>query len=148
MKKLPPTTQRIALHTCPQVNIDIRNRAVADIYIAIDDTNAINQRITQLNTEWDTERFVEAKAASMVMLGTIMGFKSSKLWFLLAGAAGFFLLQHALYGWCPSLPIMRKMGVRTAEEIYNEKAALKVLRNDFAQNTGDPKQLMTMVEKQ
>lgn len=148
MIQFPPTTQRVSMHTCPKLNTDIRNHTIANVYIHKDDPNAINQRIGQLNTEWDTERVLETTAAAAVIATTIMGFKSSKLWFLLTGFAGFFLLQHALTGWCPPLPILRKLGIRTAEEIHNEKMVLKVLRNDCSQNTGDPKQIMTMVEKQ
>jgi hypothetical protein len=44
-----------------------------------------------------------------------------------------FLLQHALQGWCPPLPVLRRLGVRTADEINQERYALKALRGDFAQ---------------
>jgi hypothetical protein len=42
-----------------------------------------------------------------------------------------FFLQHALQGWCPPLPIFRKLGYRTKDEIAKEKYALKLLRGDF-----------------
>jgi hypothetical protein len=42
-----------------------------------------------------------------------------------------FLLQHALQGWCPPLPVLRRLGVRTAREIERERTALKALRGDF-----------------
>lgn len=32
------------------------------------------------------------------------------------------------------LPIIRKLGVRTAEEIFEEKSALKQIRGDFSDN--------------
>lgn len=44
---------------------------------------------------------------------------------------GSFLLQHAVQGWCPPLPVFRRMGVRTQTEIDEERAALKALRGDF-----------------
>jgi hypothetical protein len=37
-----------------------------------------------------------------------------------------------LQGWCPPLPILRSLGVRTADEINEERYALKALRGDFA----------------
>jgi hypothetical protein len=43
-----------------------------------------------------------------------------------------FLFQHAVQGWCPPLPVLRRLGVRTREEIDREKYALQVLRGDFA----------------
>ena len=42
-----------------------------------------------------------------------------------------FLLQHAMQGWCPPIPILRRMGIRTASEIDTERCALKVIRGDF-----------------
>ena len=42
-----------------------------------------------------------------------------------------FLLQHAVQGWCPPVPLFRRLGVRTREEIEREKFALKALRGDF-----------------
>jgi hypothetical protein len=35
------------------------------------------------------------------------------------------LLMHALQGWCPPLPVIRKLGVRTAKEIFEEKTAYR-----------------------
>ncbi len=46
-------------------------------------------------------------------------------------AATWFLLQHALQGWCPPVPFFRERGVRTAAEIGRERYALKALRDDF-----------------
>jgi hypothetical protein len=45
----------------------------------------------------------------------------------LPGVVLSFLLQHALQGWCPPLPILRRMGVRTRGEIDQEKYELKAL---------------------
>ena len=44
-----------------------------------------------------------------------------------------FLLQHALQGWCPPLPVFRWYGVRTQSEIEQERYALKAIRGDFDQ---------------
>lgn len=42
-----------------------------------------------------------------------------------------FLLLHATQGWCPPLPLFRRLGVRTRGEIEKEKFALRFLRGDF-----------------
>jgi hypothetical protein len=42
-----------------------------------------------------------------------------------------FFAQHALQGWCPPLPILRRHGVRAAREIERERYAIKALRGDF-----------------
>src|SRR5439155_25183417 len=51
-----------------------------------------------------------------------------------------FLFQHAIQGWCPPVPILRRKGVRTRREIDAEKYALKALRGDFSNMpvNGDP----------
>ena len=57
------------------------------------------------------------------------------------------MLQHALQGWCPPLPLVRKLGLRTAEEINQEKIIFKLIRGDFSQNTNDAEQMLNMAEK-
>lgn len=47
------------------------------------------------------------------------------------GAAGI-MLVHALNGWYPLLPLFRRLGVRSQDEIDRERYALKALRGDFA----------------
>jgi hypothetical protein len=43
-----------------------------------------------------------------------------------------FLFQHAVQGWCPPVPVLRRLGFRTVYEIEDETQALKALRGDFA----------------
>ncbi len=42
-----------------------------------------------------------------------------------------FLVEHAIHGWCPPLPLFRGMGIRSKAEIEAERYALKGLRGDF-----------------
>ena len=149
-KVLPPTTEKAAVNTCCRVNAAIRNQTICSIGTYADsDEEILTDKIKQLNKEWDTERFFEANAASCVFLSSIMGFQKKKsYWFAFTGTAGFFLLMHALQGWCPSLPVIRKLGVRTAEEIYQEKTVYKMLRGDFAENTTDANELLKIAEKE
>ncbi len=37
----------------------------------------------------------------------------------------------AVQEWCPPVPVFRRLGVRTCQEIDEEKYALKILRGDF-----------------
>jgi hypothetical protein len=145
---LPPTTQKAALNTCDLVNGEIRTGTVCCIDKYKDSSEAVlSDKICRLDYEWDTERVLEAKTAICVLLSSIIGCgKKRSCMFFMTGALGFFLLQHALLGWCPSLPIIRKMGVRTAEEINNEKTVLKFLRGDFSHETNDADDLLRMTE--
>jgi hypothetical protein len=80
---------------------------------------------------------------------SLFGIAKNKYWSFLTLIAGTFLLQHALLGWCPSAPLMRKLGIRTAEEISQEKMVLKMLRKDFAHvKPNDAKDLLKAAEKQ
>lgn len=46
-------------------------------------------------------------------------------WLALLAVVTAFLFQHAVQGCCPPLPILRRLGFRTAEEIGQEGCALK-----------------------
>jgi len=91
----------------------------------------ISRRIEELEREWDVERALEVNAASIALLSLLLGTTVHRRWFLLTGVVAGFLLQHGLQGWCPPLPILRRLGLRTQGEIDAEKAALKALRGDF-----------------
>jgi hypothetical protein len=65
------------------------------------------------------------------LLGLTLGAMRGR-WFLLSGVVAAFLVQHAVEGWCPPVPIFRRLGIRTTREINHERFALKALRGDFA----------------
>lgn len=146
-KILPPTTKRVACHTCFRENNIIRDQTVEclDLY---KDTSAevIADRIKRLNYEWDTERYIEANAALITILSAVLGLRR-KCFFVLAGMAGIFLLQHALLGFCPPDSVIRKIGIRTAEEINNERTVLKMLRGDFSQEFSNVSEMLSIAEK-
>jgi hypothetical protein len=54
-----------------------------------------------------------------------------KKWFIFPAVVAGFLLQHAVQGWCPPMPVFRRLGFRTQSEIDSERYALKTLRGDF-----------------
>lgn len=147
---LPATAHRVATYTDPEVNEMIRNNTLENLKCLEDgEEQEISRRIQALNSEWDTERFEEAKAAVCIMGCSLFGLAKHKFWSLLTLIAGTFLLQHALLGWCPSTPCVRKMGVRTPEEICQEKMVLKMLRKDFAHvKPNDAEELLKAAEKQ
>jgi hypothetical protein len=41
------------------------------------------------------------------------------------------LLLHSVQGWYPLLPLLRRLGLRTQNEIDREYYAMKMLRGDF-----------------
>ena len=96
----------------------------------------ISGRIRELEREWDVERLLEMNASGLAFGGLLMGVLNNKKWLVIPGIVLPFLFQHAVQGWCPPLPVLRRLGVRTREEIDREKYALKALRGDFEDVTG------------
>jgi hypothetical protein len=134
MPKIPaPSADLVRDNTSPEVARRIRAQTEASVAAcARGGPAAIEQRLAELDREWDVERWLETGAASLSLLGMAMGSTVNRKWFLLPAAVGAFLLQHTLQGWCPPLPLLRRLGVRTADEINQERFALKALRGDFA----------------
>lgn len=150
MKKIfPPTTKRVALNTNPNTNKNIRNNTLRRINIYKNSSDKIlSDNVDKLNHEWDVERVLELSAASVILGSTIMGLKTNKkYWFLMSGTVGLFLLQHSLQGWCPPVPLVRKCGIRTSEEINNEKIVYKLLKDDFADKATNVEDLLGIAEK-
>lgn len=92
---------------------------------------AIPQRLSDLDREWDIERAIEANAAVIAMSGVALAALHDRRWLALPALVTGFLLQHAVQGWCPPVPVLRGLGFRTADEINAERMALKAIRGDF-----------------
>jgi hypothetical protein len=130
---VPPTVQRVPRRTAEDVNRSIRRSTGERIATAARyGPTAIAARRRALDREWDIERTLEANAAAASLLGLTLGAFVHRRWFVFPAVVAGFLLQHAVQGWCPPLPVFRRLGVRTAREIDEERTALKALRGDFA----------------
>lgn len=129
---LPEARKRVTRHTAKSVNREIARRTREQIhYYAGAGPEAIQERLDQLRAEWDIERTLEANAAALSLLGIVLGTTVHRRFYGLSAVVAGFLLQHALQGWCPPLPLFRRMGIRTTEEIDAERYALKMIRGDF-----------------
>jgi hypothetical protein len=95
------------------------------------DREAIGRHIDALNREWDVERYLQMNAGIVSLSGVVLGALVSRRFLVLPVVVFGFFFQHATQGWCPPLPVFRRMGVRTRREINQEKYALKALRGDF-----------------
>ena len=107
------------------------------IHYASQPKEVISRRIFELEREWDIERVLETNASSIGLASLIWGITVNKKCLAITGTVLGFLLLHSIQGWCPPLPILRKLGVRTRREIDRELFALKVLRGDFATISND-----------
>jgi hypothetical protein len=129
---LPSNRDRVPQNTADEVNDRIRTQTQKTIAAcAAAGPDAIDRRLEELDQEWDVERCVETMAPTFTLLGMTLGLTVDKKWFVLPFVVQTFFLQHALQGWCPPVPVLRRLGVRTQTEIDEERAALKALRGDF-----------------
>ncbi len=126
-----PSARRVLEQTDSKINEQIARLTEANIAYYAKHPEQIEKRLTELDEEWDIERTLEANAASVALAGTVLGTLVSRKWYFLPLIVGGFLLQHAVQGWCPPLPVFRRLGVRTVEEIDHERYALKAIRGDF-----------------
>ncbi len=143
---------RVRAKTKPEINQRIDEETVRYLQLyANADRPLMAQRLEELDREWDMERVLEANAAAVVLTSLVFGKIFSRAWYLLSAIAGGFLLNHAIQGWCPPVPIFRRRGVRTRKEIERERYAIKLLRGDFdAFHSGekpDITRLLQMVDK-
>ena len=128
------TEDRVRVPTPDEVNQRIDSAAQIRIACAAGQPEVVlTRRISELDAEWDMERWLETNASALALSGTVLGLLVNKKFFAVPCIVLPFLLLHALQGWCPPVPILRRKGVRTRREIDAEKYALKALRGDFAQ---------------
>lgn len=118
---------RVRSSTAGHVNEEIDHQTDINIHHYKGKSRAeILERIQMLDKEWDIERVLEVNASSLALSGLILGLTKNRKWLFLPAIVLPFLLQHGLQGWCPPLPLLRRLGIRTRGEIDREKYALKV----------------------
>ena len=145
---LPATFTRVEESTPDEINRQIEQTTEENVVrLAALGSEAIANRLQELDREWDIERTLEANAATLALVALTLGFSVNRKWFLFPVVIAAFLLQHALQGWCPPLPIFRKRGVRTAREIDLERTALRIIRGDFQPATSDPREAFRQAKR-
>jgi hypothetical protein len=126
---------RVRANTAAEVNQRIDRRIDDNVRFYRDRTdNEIRRRIYELEREWDIERVLETMASSFSLTGIMLGLTRDRRWFFFPTVVLSFLLMHAIQGWCPPVPVLRRLGVRTREEIERERCALKALIGDATGN--------------
>lgn len=134
---MPSSAQRVNVHTPARVNESIRRRTAASVAYHAMHPEHIPDRLHELDLEWDIERILETMSAAVSLVGLAGVVTGRKRWVLFPMVVQGFFLQHAVQGWCPPLPVLRRLGFRTTAEIDEERYALKALRGDFVDVAGD-----------
>ena len=123
---------RIRNNTSDEVNKELDRQAAVRVREFADlSDEELTTKISELDHEWDIERMLQTNASVIGLAGLALGLAVNKKWLAVPGVVLPFLFQHAIQGWCPPVPIFRRLGFRTRKEIDREKFALKYLRGDF-----------------
>jgi hypothetical protein len=142
----PRTDARGPAHTPPEVNQRIRHQLAVNVLHYAEHPDEIDARLQELDREWDVERTLETNAALVMLGGLTLGRIFRGLSLLPLVAAGF-LLQYAIQGWCPPVALFRRLGVRTALEINQERFALRALRGELRDLPGPGQDVQTRVAR-
>jgi len=139
---LPKTSSRVSQYTSRKTNEKIFNQTREAVERFCEaDQGTLTRRLEELDREWDFERAIQTGASMQILLGLALGTFIDRRWYAWSGIVAAFLLMHALMGWAPPLPVLRRMGYRTEAEIEQERNALRILRGDFTP-TRDPRDAM------
>ena len=137
-RRIPTTRRRVRRNTAESINRRIDDQIERNVRYFSVHKGEIDRRLDELDQEWDIERMIECNASALALTGSVLAVTHDRRFLMLPMAVAGFLLQHAIQGWCPPIPILRRFGFRTADEINRERYALKALRGDF-DSIGDKK---------
>jgi hypothetical protein len=125
------SADRVSAATAEEVNDRIARQTEASIAYHGSHPDRIERRLHELDAEWDIERAIQVNSSALTLTGLVLSVVGGRKWLLLPLTVQSFLMQHAIQGWCPPVPLLRRMGIRTQGEIERERYALKALRGDF-----------------
>ncbi|HEY1186860.1 MAG TPA: hypothetical protein VGE74_04340 [Gemmata sp.] len=119
------------LHTTPaacakEATLERRLACLADA-----GPQAITDRLAQLDREWSAGRATKAFIGVMIVVGFGLTALLNPWWLVLPALGGMFLLQYAFgrSSWLGAT--FREMGLRSGQDIDQERFALRALRGDF-----------------
>jgi hypothetical protein len=126
-----PAHDRVRANTWAPVNDKLDIEAQLRLREAVNAASSqLTSRLHELDQEWDFDRTLETEASLMGLVGLALGLADRR--FLVVPAfVSVMLLLHATHGWYPLMPIFRRVGVRSRDEIDRERYGLKALRGDF-----------------
>jgi hypothetical protein len=121
-----------AVDQTPQsINRRIHDETVRRVEEIASRPDLLRARLRDLDEEWDLERWLETGSSTLTLTGLALGAFVNRRWLLLPAIVQSFFLQHAIQGWCPPLPLLRHLGVRTRREIEAERHAIKALLGEY-----------------
>jgi hypothetical protein len=132
METTAKSGERVRSSTAPSRNEKIDQEIISNItHYDGQNTETVESHIRELDKKWDIERTLEINAGLIALAGAALALTVDKRWAIVPAVVTTFLVQHAIQGWCPPLPLFRMMGIKSRPELDREKYALKALRGDF-----------------
>jgi hypothetical protein len=134
------TLRRVPANTRASVNERIRKKLEQRLALYSAHPELRDARLAELDEEWDIERVIQLEGPLTTLTGVLLAWRKDPRWLALPLFAQSMMLLHALQGFYPMLPLFRRMGLRTEQEISSERYALKLMRGDFERvpSTGSP----------
>jgi hypothetical protein len=128
------TTQNwVPLHSSESGNRRIERTMWANVAFFRRKSRPDRRQVTRNRPAVGYRKGHRGERAVLGFTGTVLAGTSDRRWLALPALITAFRFQHAIQGWCPPVPILRKLGFRTSYEIEEERRALMALRGDFGQ---------------
>jgi hypothetical protein len=126
-----PQHDHIRAHSDKDVNAEMDAEAYLELATIGNDPARIRARLSEIDREWDVDRALMLNFAIIGGLSGGLAMRGLARTGRIGGWGAFFwtqmafLAHHAIRGWCPPLPVFRRLGFRSDHEIGAERAALQ-----------------------
>jgi hypothetical protein len=123
----PTTTSddRVRAHTASRLQSRLDEQTRERVaHLTERGSDAIDGRLKELDDESDIERYLVVNASVLAFAGVALGALVDRRWLVFPAVVTAFLFQHGVQGWCPPIPLFRRLGARTRQEIEAERFAL------------------------
>ncbi|HET9451063.1 MAG TPA: hypothetical protein VFO83_09290 [Aggregicoccus sp.] len=125
------TLKRVPAHTRGKVNESIRRELEQRLELYAAHPELRDARLAELDREWDAVRAIQVEGPLTTLTGILLAWRKDPRWLARPLFAQSMMVLHAVRGSYPMLPLFRRMGMRTEQEISTERYAVKVMRGDF-----------------
>lgn len=116
---------RVRQNTREEINARIDRQIERNTsYMSTQSPEVIQERLIELDGEIDIETLLGRMSSTVSLAGLALGAVANKRLLIIPAMIQAFYLNHMIRGWCPPLPVLRRLGVRTSKEIEKEKQAL------------------------
>jgi hypothetical protein len=136
-RTVTPTRRRVRDHTSVATNARIDNAMSRRVAYYARNPDLARRRLHQLEKEWDIERVIEVEAPTLTLTGIGLYAFGRRSWLGLPLLVQGMMVLHAVNGFYPLLPVLRKLGLRTVDEIAAERTALQLALGHFNGGDGD-----------